>query len=227
MAVSEYQTTKSGYTYLSGPQRFTASQREKNALVIAQIMRGFGWTDNCIAGILGNMQSESGCNPGAYYGYSSFSAVSFGLVQWDPTSKYQTWADNNGYLPYHDIEYQCERIKYELENGIQYYNRDYGDYAQYNLTASEFTHSTLEPYYLACVFAWNYERSAVVLNGTATQKEALRKQRGGQANDMYALISGSTPPTPDPGPDTPSDQGSSSDIMPFLTYLRRRRYVVR
>lgn len=226
MAVTLQTSVRSGLQYYCGVEQFAAGSEEMNhnALVIASLLHAEGWTYNAIAGLLGNMQSESSMNPRAYYGYSDFSATSFGLVQWDPTSKYQDWADDNGYLPYEDIEYQCERIALELSTGLggQYSNRDYGDWVEYNITRQEFISSTASPYYLAGVFAWNYERSATVLWGTDAEKEALRQQRGNRANSWYEYITGNAPPE--------QVQGSSGmSLLQLMLYTRRKvkRIVVR
>lgn len=229
MALTKYTSAINGYSYFAGPHNLNGSsyheQREHNALVIAQIMRGYGWKDNVIAGIFGNMQVESSFNPGAYYGWADYSGTSFGLVQWDPTSKYETWATENGYTPYHDIEYQCERIRLELETGLgsQYLNRDWGQYAEFNLTRAEFLASDETPYFLASVFAYNYERPAVVINGTDAERAALEQQRGTNANTWYEIITGTAPPvTPEPGSRT-----KSKISLPVFLAATRRRYVVR
>lgn len=190
---TEYTSVRSGYSYYAGTLSFNQEayygERQHNALVIAACLRTHGFSDSAIAGILGNMQYESSLNPNAYYGYSDHSAVSFGLVQWDPTSKYENWADINGYTPYHDIEYQCERINYEFDNGIQYYSTD-----SYPISAKKYKASNKDPYTLACAFAWNYERSATVLYGTDEEKEALRQRRGGAAQAWYEVITGNPAP---------------------------------
>lgn len=201
-------SVRNGYKYYISQYFFThyGTECNANALVIAKILTSRGWTANAVAGILGNMLQESSLNPDIYYGEAAFSGVSYGLVQWDATSKYQNWADSMGYLPYHDIEYQCERISLELETGLggQYLTRDWNDwYKKYqHISASEFIRSTETPYFLAGAFAWNYERSAVVLNGTDAQRAALEQQRGNAANKFYELITGSelpdTPDTPTP-----------------------------
>lgn len=184
--------------------RFTVhgTEQNTNALFIASYLRGKGWTDNAIAGILGNMQSESGINPGAYYGYSDFSAVSFGIVQWDPTSKYQNWHDDRypGII-YEHLGCQLERILYELEEGIQYYKTD-----KFPLTFREFSTSNETPGYLAKAFVRNYERPASILYGTAEEQEATYSQRANQANYWYEYITGNpAPDVPDtPGGETPT-----------------------
>lgn len=51
-----------GNTYDSS-QALTQSQMEVNATYIWAYLRQQGWTMNAVAGILGNMQSESSINP--------------------------------------------------------------------------------------------------------------------------------------------------------------------
>lgn len=51
-----------GNTYDSS-QALTRSQMEVNATYIWAYLRSQGWTMNAVAGMLGNMQSESSINP--------------------------------------------------------------------------------------------------------------------------------------------------------------------
>lgn len=54
--------TYCGNTYDSS-QALTRSQMEVNATYIWAYLRQLGWTMNAVAGLLGNMQSESSINP--------------------------------------------------------------------------------------------------------------------------------------------------------------------
>lgn len=198
MAVEIYKSRRSGYTYYASPtDEFSQSAGNYdfkcvNVLVITELFRAYGWTDNAIAGILGNMESESHMNPGAMEGYVEWTDTGgFGLTQWTPATKYRAWADENNFLPYYDIEYQCERIKYEMTDAAadQYYSTD-----AYPISRNSFITSDKTPYELACAFAWNYERSWVVLYGTEAEKEALRQRRGSSANKWYEYITGTAAP---------------------------------
>lgn len=51
-----------GNTYNSS-NTLTMEQMKVNASYIARYLQGQGWTINAIAGMLGNMQSESAINP--------------------------------------------------------------------------------------------------------------------------------------------------------------------
>lgn len=44
----------------------------------------------------------------------------YGLVQWTPASKLKNWASARG-LDYRTVNTQFQRLKWELENGEQFY----------------------------------------------------------------------------------------------------------
>ena len=178
-------------------------QMELNATYIYRYLSAKGWTKNSIAAILGNMQHESAINPGRWEGNKVGTGPGYGLVQWTPYTKYTEWV---GYLEDPStMDNNLKRIIYEVENKIQWIATSTYDYS-----FEEFIHSEKTPYDLACAFAWNYERSAVVLWGanskaeadtlTEEQKEAnreaLRQKRGGSANAWYEYLGG-VPITPD------------------------------
>ena len=64
-----------------------------NAFMVWQYFSALGFTAEAIAGLLGNMQQESGINPGRWQGGSG---PGYGLVQWDPASGYFNYATRNG-----------------------------------------------------------------------------------------------------------------------------------
>ena len=49
--------------WISRSGALTQAERENNADIVIQYYRNLGINDNTIAGILGNMQAESGINP--------------------------------------------------------------------------------------------------------------------------------------------------------------------
>ena len=163
----------------SANRYLSADEMQGNAAYIAAFFLGRGWTSNAVAAMLGNMESESGINPGIYEGLDSTSDTNgYGLVQWTPNTKYKTWADANGYA-YGDIKGQCERILYELENGLQWIPTD-----AYPMSFEEFAHSTDDVLTLAAAFVYNYERPA----------EPNPVQRGLQASQWAAFLVGITIP---------------------------------
>lgn len=170
---------------ISANRYLTQAEMRANAIYIAAYLLDQGWTLQAISGMLGNMQHESSINPGIWQNLDEGNlSMGYGLVQWTPATNLINWAENEGLEP-SDIDTQIMRILYEKENGSQYYATE-----GYNLSFTEFAQSTEEPYYLACAFAWNYERSWVVLYGSEEEKEALRQQRGGSALEWFTYLSG-------------------------------------
>ena len=179
-----------GNTYNSS-NVLTSAQMRVNARYIYSYLLNKGWSVNAIAGVLGNMQFESGINPGRWEGDDVGSGPGYGLVQWTPYTKYTEWATSEGYSDPSEMDSNLARIIYELENHIQY-----SATSGYPESFSEFSKSTKTPYYLACAFAWNYERSWVVLYGSEEEKEALRQKRGNAANEWYTYLTGQEPSEP-------------------------------
>lgn len=64
-----------------------------NAYMVYSFFIKLGFTYEAIAGLLGNMQQESGINPGRW---QNGHGPGYGLVQWDPASNYLNWASGQG-----------------------------------------------------------------------------------------------------------------------------------
>lgn len=116
----------------------TEAQRQHNALRLAQNLYNIGWTENAIAGLLGNAGPESTMNPGCVENTSdhprpaewvdlpsnsdilnSSYTGGCGVVQWTPaTTKIVQFAVDTGRVWYDGMT-QIFRFKYEAENGIQ------------------------------------------------------------------------------------------------------------
>ena len=128
-----------------------------NAGIIKDYFHNNGWTMNAIAAIVGNMQVESGINPGRWENDDVGNlSGGFGLVQWTPATKLRDWIDSTyGGGDYTNGDYQLDRIIYELENGLQY-SPEKG----FNETFSEWSISNKKPGYLAAAFLCNYEKAA-------------------------------------------------------------------
>lgn len=140
----------------SSNEYLSKSEMIDNAQYIIEFFQGFGWSDNAIAGMLGNMERESTINPGLWQNMDEGNtSLGLGLVQWTPASKLLDWCDFWGLDPY-SLEGQCMRIIYELENGIQYYPTP--DYPE---TFEEYTISNKSVEYLTTAFLKNYERAGV------------------------------------------------------------------
>lgn len=138
---------------VSGNRWLSQSEMENNATIIWYYLMQDGWTMESVAGMLGNMQSESTINPGIWQNLDEGNlSMGFGLVQWTPATNYINWA-NAQRLERDLIESQLARIKYEMDNGLQWIPT-----SSYPLSFKEFKTSTRSPYYLGMAFLRNYER---------------------------------------------------------------------
>lgn len=159
---------------ISANRFLTLEEMQTNATYIYWYLSSRGWTLNAIAGMLGNMQTESTINPGIWQNLAVDVGPAFGLVQWDPFTKYTNWCAARGLDPA-DMDSALQRIEWELENGEQYYATP-----GYPETFAEFKTSTKDPYYLGMAFLLNYERPA----------DQNQPARGEQAEYWYTYLSG-------------------------------------
>jgi murein DD-endopeptidase MepM/ murein hydrolase activator NlpD len=151
-----------------------------NAEYILSFLTSRGWTKNAVAGMLGNMQTESTINPAIWQNLDSGNmSMGFGLVQWTPASKYTNWADSNGYA-WTDIDGQLTRFQYEINNNLQWIST-----SSYPISFGEFKVSTDTPENLAQAFLLNYERPA----------DQTQPDRSKQARYWYDTLTGEVPPT--------------------------------
>lgn len=201
-------------SYWGESKALTQAQMEKNAGYIFSYFTYEEWTPNAVAAILGNMQVESSINPGRWQSDSVGVGPAYGIVQWDPWSKYVDWCTAQGYSDPSEMDNNLSRILYELDNGGQWYAT-----SAYDLTFREFTKSTESPAYLAAAFVKNYERPA-------DQSESALAFRGSLADAWYTYITGQEPTPPDP--DDPGGGGSTtkkSTGYKFVLFGRRRRFI--
>lgn len=161
-------------TPISKNEYLTDAEMQNNAIYIYWYLSNRGWTLNAIAGMLGNMQTESTINPGIWESLTVNTSNGYGLVQWTPATKYLSWCEENGLEP-SSMDSALKRIIYELENGLQYIATD-----SYPETFAEFAVSTKTPTYLAMAFLANYERPA----------DPSQPIRGEQAEYWYTYLSG-------------------------------------
>ena len=140
---------------ISGNRYLDRQEMKNNAIYIYYYLKQRGWSLNAIAGMLGNMQTESTINPGIWQNLDSDNTSGgFGLVQWTPATKYFNWCDARD-LEYDEMDSNLQRILYEVENNIQWIATD-----DYNFSFRDFTTSGISPYKLAEAFLLNYERPA-------------------------------------------------------------------
>ena len=195
-------------SFYNESKSLTTSQMKLNAVYIFSYLTNKGWSPNAIAGILGNMQHESAINPGRWQSNKVGNmSGGYGLVQWTKASKYIDWCTSKGFADPSEMDNNLARIIWEVENNKQYIKT-----STYPLTFKQFIKSTESPYYLACAFAWNYERSNTVLNGSESAKEALRQKRGGSANTWYEYLTGVVPTPPGENEDNDADNNDPPAI---------------
>lgn len=196
-----------GNTYDSS-RSLTQSQMEVNAKYIYSYLSSEGWTLNAVAGILGNMQSESSINPGRWESDrvgGNPDVHGYGLVQWTPYTKYTNWVSGDPST----MDNNISRILYEVDNNIQWIATSH-----YNYSFKSFTKSNDTPYNLALAFLANYERPA----------DPVQPERGNQAEKWFEFLSGITPEPPEPPEPTPGTRKLKK--FPWAVYtkiIRNRR----
>ena len=150
----------------------TEQQSLENAQLVANYLSDKGWTPNAISALCGNMRHESSINPRMYqFGYDWEDNAAYGIVQWNPRSKYWDWALDNNLTPEYGNS-QVARIDYEQQQGIQWNATD-----EYPLSFHEFTQSMVAVEWLTEAFTWNYERpSKTVGENTMPDRKAFAKK---------------------------------------------------
>ncbi len=134
----------------------TNTQMHDNAEIIHDTLINQGWTSNAICAVLGNMQAESvTINPGKYQD----GGPGYGLVQWDPASKYLNWAAQNGYAD-DSLQGQINFLTYSMRPGQGEWFRN-PQYPNYYLSYQDFISSDASVVYLTQVFLWSYERPSI------------------------------------------------------------------
>lgn len=179
---------KGWYTNIDyGLDSLTADERLHNGMKLAQNLYNFHWTENAIAGILGNVEGESGMNPGSTendgsrpWDYlptneevleSSF-LRGMGFTQWTPgRDKIVQFAEDTGRVWYDGIT-QVFRLKWECDNGEQM-----GGWQWY-------INNTGDPADLAEYFLRQYERPS------PEQIEQTLANRRAAGTRWYNLIQG-------------------------------------
>lgn len=188
--------------WIKGNRYLSMDEMTNNAQIVASVMVTYGWMQSAIAGMLGNMQSESTINPGIWQSLSVNPNLGYGLVQWTPSTKWTEWATQNGYEQ--DDGYgQLARIQYEVQENIQWQHvtttMDFYDFTQYTGT----------PEQAAVLFEENYEQHA----------GAIQPDRQTQARHWYDTLDFSGGIIPGPGT-------RPKKKMPIWMYNVRRRLLI-
>ena len=156
----------------------TEEQMQQNARYIYYYFKNLGWTTEAICGVLGNMEIESGINPGKWQVWNE-ETLGYGLVQWSE--------DDGNYFLYTDLKADgvnekaesnpqglmndelevlvdtCQPSKYRWITDLAppyYARKDFADNkTPKDMSFNEFVKSTCNPGDLALVFHACYERS--------------------------------------------------------------------
>lgn len=143
--------------WIAGNRYLTEEETINNAEIVYSFFCGqHNWSLNAVSGMLGNMEHESGVNPGIWQNLEPFnpdpSLTGYGLIQWTPYTVYAEWAgigwQNNG-------SKQCERILWEvLHEGVAWIQT-----TRFPVSFVQYTHLTQEsPSICAEIFYFNRER---------------------------------------------------------------------
>ena len=129
----------------------SSSDMDHNGLYVAKRLASKGLSKAAVAGVLGNLQLESGINPKqAQIGGGG----GFGMAQWTPRSKIRTWLDANGMsdVSDDDLEGQTSMLAAEITN--------ISAWAGHNTEFNEWK-TTDDPQTAATDFRAGYERAGV------------------------------------------------------------------
>lgn len=168
-------------------------QFKNNARCFYGEMHARGWSLNAIAGMLGNIQSESSCNPnrwqGDYVGSMVTNEEGFGLVQWTPYTNCTNWLKEKGYwgkfAQYGTAE--CNLLDWEFSDSVPHEREQWYPKPPYMMSKQEFKTSTKDAGELAMAFLYNYERP----------KDPYQPIRATQARNIYNYLKGFKPELPD------------------------------
>lgn len=176
-------------SWISKNNYLTESEMQNNALLVKSYLVSKGWSINAIAGMLGNMESESNINPGLWQSldYGNMSG-GYGLVQWTPATNFTNWADANGYA-WDDGNAQLKWIDEETVNTGQWIST-----SLYPFSFETFKTSSEPPAYLASAFLKNFERAGI-------EVEDARREN---ARKWYEYITGHDAPDEPSEPSEPS-----------------------
>lgn len=190
-----------------------ASDKQKhNADKVYQVFHALGWTDNAIAGLVANMQSESWLNPADVTPKSGFpnggatledlsnqyalniKTPAYGLVQWKGLGSTEPIANQLvSYAYRHGSEWyegqiQMDRLTWEYQSNSKWLDRETQTSAHHTMTFSEYAHSTESADMLAYYWMLHYERTYSLV--------PERKANGIYWYNYFTSGPGPEPPTP-------------------------------
>lgn len=123
---------------------------QNNAIIMYLYLKEKGWADNPIYAVLGNTNQESHFDPTCKNTRGSNNA--YGLLQWDPQTKWTNWARTHG-------KDKTDGFG-QLEFFIDTHSKEWFKKDEYQLTWDEFIHDTTHSLeWLTRAFCKEYERA--------------------------------------------------------------------
>lgn len=120
------------------------------------------WTLKAVAGLCGNLENESGFNPG---GKEKGSGSGYGLIQWTPGTIHTQWCNDHGFANLeHSLDANLAHIQYEVSENDGW-NKDYLASIVIPDLKTFATSTDISVYELACAYCWKREKPAVSLCG--------------------------------------------------------------
>ena len=147
--------------WISRASGLTRAEMENNANIVIQYFRNLNIDDRTIAGILGNMQSESSINPER----EEVGGQGYGLVQWTPISVLQNHCNTLGLSPYNDGDVQLQVLIAEILNqsGVaEWYSTSAFISNYYNSGASSDMINVTGQQFLDNSIGWNPDKLAIL-----------------------------------------------------------------
>lgn len=208
-----------------------SAEAYNNAVLMYQVFSSLGFTLNAVAGILGNVEQESGYNPWQWEGdeirsstdyiYAPSTRCGYGLFQFTPcydyigqnvAESYDTYAPNfsDRKGKPEDGDAQCRFADYHAPRGQWLPSQVF---PEYNLTWEQFKSSTQAPEYLARAWCWQYERPRTDAANIPVRESAARY--------WYDKLQNITPTDPLPDPPDEQPEEKKKRKMPFWFYTLR------
>lgn len=201
--------------WIGGNRYLSTAEMQNNARIIYDYLLQQGWSVNAICAVIGNMEVESKINPNIWENLTVNTSRGYGLVQWTPSTKLSDWCTANG-LDYTDGYAQLQRIMYESENGIQWFQNPSVTPSIPPITFKQFTTSNLPLETLANYWCWYYEHPA----------EQYLYGRGQYALYWYNFLTGEEPPPP-PTPPIPVPPIKDLKKMPVWMMCKKHFLILR
>lgn len=209
-----------GYGWTS---EYSVEQTDNAKEIWDTLVGVYQWTEESVAGVLGNLQAESFINPGQWEIGKNYSrSDGFGLGQWTPSTKISNYIGSTDRDTMSDGAKQLMFLASNPGQYSNYYLNEDGSSTYYGETGlpyitnmEDYSHSTASVSNLTKLWAICWERPG------ATHYRNSIDRRIGYATHWYNEFTGRTPepPTP-PIPPTP---GEAQNSIWYIMLKRRNK----